>query len=416
MKKLYRRNLDDQAKIFSLSFNKKDTSIFSISTTLKEKIDKELLEKALLISIKKYKLFKVKMKKGFFKYYLEENLKSPVIQNQKNAKFKKINTKDNNEYLFSVTYQNKKINIYFFHILTDGNGGNEFFKDIISNYLELKYPTMYKENSNSLDEIKINTENSYKKCYDFSCKKAYTAPKAYQLKGEELEKGTIDINKFNINLAKLKKYAKEKESSISEFLISMISYCIYKTNYKKNKGKKPINICVPINLKKYFPTETITNFVSHMMISLKFKQNKNYNFEEILSMVKHEFNKKLKKERIIETITANGKAVNNFFVNITPLFLKKLLVILGSFEVKKKFTITLTNLGGINLGDNYSKFINDFSFTLPPDWAEKTRCAVCSFKDKLIINFATKLKEKSFEMKFKELLTEFNIEFELVTN
>ena len=36
-----KRNLDDQAKIFSLSFNKKDTSIFRLTTTFKNKIDEK---------------------------------------------------------------------------------------------------------------------------------------------------------------------------------------------------------------------------------------------------------------------------------------------------------------------------------------------------------------------------------------
>ena len=40
-KKVYWRKLDDQGKIYSLSVNKKDTSIFRLSVLLKDKIDKE---------------------------------------------------------------------------------------------------------------------------------------------------------------------------------------------------------------------------------------------------------------------------------------------------------------------------------------------------------------------------------------
>ena len=40
-----------------------------------------------------------------------------------------------------VTYFKNKINIDFFHVLTDGNGGGEFFREIIYKYLELKYPS-----------------------------------------------------------------------------------------------------------------------------------------------------------------------------------------------------------------------------------------------------------------------------------
>ena len=40
----YKRRLDDQAKIFSLSFNKKDTSVFRLSITLNEKINPKTLQ------------------------------------------------------------------------------------------------------------------------------------------------------------------------------------------------------------------------------------------------------------------------------------------------------------------------------------------------------------------------------------
>ena len=73
-----KRNLDDQAKIFSLSFNKKDTSIFRLTTTFKNKIDEKYLRQALDRTLKKYKEYKVKLNKDLFWYYLEENEKIVV--------------------------------------------------------------------------------------------------------------------------------------------------------------------------------------------------------------------------------------------------------------------------------------------------------------------------------------------------
>ena len=54
-------------------------------------------------------------------YYLEVNEKSPIVSIENEYPFKKINTRKNNDYLFKVTYFENKINIDFFHALTDGN-------------------------------------------------------------------------------------------------------------------------------------------------------------------------------------------------------------------------------------------------------------------------------------------------------
>ena len=103
----------------------------------KDKINKQILEKAVTKTLEKYKAYKVKMEGGFFWYYLDENNKKVVVSEEKEQPFKKINTAENNNYLFKVTYFDKKINIEFFHTLTDGNSGSAFFKEIIYNYLNL---------------------------------------------------------------------------------------------------------------------------------------------------------------------------------------------------------------------------------------------------------------------------------------
>ena len=403
------RKLDDQAKIFSLSYNKKDISVFRLSVKLKEKVNSILLSKALNIVINKYKLFKVEMKHGLFWNYLVENKKNPIVLKEKKLIFKSINTKENNNYLFKVSYFNRNINIDFFHILTDGNTGREFFNEIIFTYLELKYPSEFKE---VLDKDIFNDcENAYIKNFNYFTKRAYNPPKAFMLKGEEIKDGEIRVNSLSIKLDNLKKYALEKKCSLSALLVSMLAFSIYETNYKNNKGKRPINVCVPINLKKYFKSKTISNFVSHMMVSLKVKSNKKHTFDDILNMVKEEFEKKLKLERIVETMSSNSKIINNFFINIIPLVLKRWMVILGSLDVKRRFTITLSNIGINNIDDKYSEFIENNFFTLLPDWSEKIRCGVCSFKDNLVITFGSKLIDESIENMFKELLTKNNIKY-----
>lgn len=415
-KKLYWRKLDDQAKVFALASNRKYSSIFRLSVVLKEIIEPEFLQQAVEVALEKYKVFKVKLRHGFFWYYFEENKLKPIINKENEYPFKKVNTKENNDYLFKVTYFDKKINIDFFHVLTDGSGGAEFLKEILHRYLEFKYPNELEKQEMNQEEIIKDSENAYKKNYRRYKRNNIHFKKAYMLKGEELKKGQVAINHFNINLNDIKKYTKQKECSLSMYLVAMIAYSTYETNYKVNDGKEPINLCIPINLKKYFETETLSNFFSYMMVSLNIKRNQTYSFDDILNIVKKEFEKKLKIEKIIKTMSLDAGTTNNFLVRIVPLLIKKIVVRLGSLEVKRHFTMTISNTGKFEVQDKYKKYIESTLVILAPDWAEKVKCGICSYGDNLVVTFGSLLQDNSIERVFKNLLVENNIKFKTEGN
>ena len=127
-KRIRWRKLDNAAKIFPMVSNKKFTSVFRVSVILKENIDKEILQEALNQVIEKQVSFKVKLTKGFFWYYLEENVKRPEVKEENDYPCRSIDFNANNNYLFKVTYFKNKINIDIFHALTDGNTAMIFFK------------------------------------------------------------------------------------------------------------------------------------------------------------------------------------------------------------------------------------------------------------------------------------------------
>ncbi len=410
------RNLDDQAVVFSLSRNMKDTSIFRLSVVLKEKIEPGLLKRAVNEALEKYKAYKVKMKAGIFGYYLEENSKLPIVVKEKKKLFKRLNTPENNDYLFQVSYETKKINIEIFHPLTDGNGGTEFFKEIISRYLELRHPKIFIRNQEAIPEAIVTSENAYKKHYPKRTNPAYNPPRGYRIQGKKLTNDTIGINHFSIKLSELKVLSKENNCSISELLVSMLIYSIYHGNYKKSKTKRPINVCLPVDLRKYYETKTISNFISYFVVSLKLKRNNHYSFEEILDKVIKEFKNKLQKERITETMNSNGKIINNPFIKSVPLLIKRACVVLGTIGFKTKFSTIVSNLGEFKIGEKYKKYIEDYHFTLSPDWAEKVRCGVVSYNKNLIMTFSTNILESNIEKEFKALLDSFKLKYTIKNN
>lgn len=418
------RKLDNSAKIFPISTGKKYSNVFRLSAVLKEKINPEILEKAVKIALEKYKSFKVRLKDGFFWNYLEHNTKEPIIEQENAYPCKYIDPKTNNGYLFKVTYYDKKINIDIFHTLTDGNNGSVFFREIVYSYLEMAHPEDFKEEQRRYRKAEYTIEDSYIKNYDKKVKDKHSLKKAYCLKGRKISLGAISAIHEIIDLDILKKETKKQECTVTQYLTAVLVYCIYKANFQKNNKKnailkKPIKICVPVNLKRYFSSKTINNFFSYITVEANTKElikNKELDFDKILTIVKEEFKEKLTEKEIQKTMSSNVKLGINPFIKTIPLILKKPIVRISYKEIRKYTTMTFSNIGRIGIIGKYQKYIEHFLMLMSPDPVEKIKCSACSFENEIVFTFTSILNNCNIEKEFYEFLTKKGIKSSIESN
>ena len=404
------RRLDNSAKIFPIASSKKYSSVFRLSAVLKEKIDPKILKTSVELVLKNLSSFKVKLKKGLFWYYFEENHKKIIIEKEKNYPCKYIDPKTNNDYLFKVTYFENKINLDIFHSLTDGNSGIIFLREIVYTYIELSHPKDFNKKLRIERKLSNNTEDDYLKNYNKKSKNAKGGKKAYILKGKKLPLSAIGVIHVNINLEQLKTKAKEKGVTITQYLTACIIYAIYNSNYKKYNGKKPIKVCIPVDLKKYFKSETISNFFSYINVQTDMSRKELLNFDNLLKFVHDDFNKRLTKEEISKTMSANVKLGNNFFIKSIPLFLKLIIVKLSYMEIRRYTTTTFSNIGRVGIIGEYQKYIDKFLMLIAPESVEKIKCSSCSFENNLVLTFTSSLKEVDVEKELCKKLKEEGID------
>ena len=414
--KLYWRRLDNSAKIFPISAGKKYSTVFRLSVVLKEKIQPEILQIAVEKALEQYELFRVRLKNGFFWNYLEYNPKKIFIEEEKEYPCKYIEPKENNHYLFKVTYFDKKINIDIFHSLTDGNSGVMFFREIVYNYIELAHKEEFQEELRIKRKFDLSTEDSYIKNYNKKAKGNNSAKKAYKLAGRKIKLGAISAIHEIIDLNQLKQEAKKNEATITQYLTSVLIYAIYQANYIKNKGKRPIKVCIPVNLKKYFPSNTISNFFSYITVEAEMKKDRLDTFGKILDFVKKDFTKKLTPEEIQKTMSGNVKLGTNPFIKLIPLVLKKPIVRLSYLEIRKYTTTTFSNIGRIGIIGKYQRYIEDFFMLIAPEPVEKIKCSACSFENHIVFTFTSILDDCSIEKEFYKFLKEKNISVEIESN
>lgn len=409
-KRIRWRRLDNSAKIFPIVSNKNFTSVFRVSVILKENIDEEVLRQALDNAIEKQISFKVRLRKGLFWYYLEENPKKPEVKIEDDYPCRYIDKYTNNGYLFNVTYFNNKINLDVFHSLTDGNTAIKFLQEITYNYLDIKNTKVKKENEKQERILSNNTEDSYLKNYDNQKSKRGKSKKAYILKGKKLPLGATGIVHNFINLEQLKNVSKKNEATITEYLTALLTYCIYTENYKNSNSKNPIKVCIPIDLKKYYKSNTVANFFSYMSVDIDVCEKEEYSFLDILNLVKKEFDQKLTQNEIENTMRSNIKIGTNFFIKLIPLFLKKILVGISYKEIRKYTTTTVSNLGRIVVKDEYKNDIENFLFLLCAESVEKDKGAIVSYNNNLVFTFTSILENYNIEKAFFEFIKNQNIE------
>lgn len=409
--------LDNTANLFPVIVSETVSNVFRISVTLKEDIDEELLQKALNKVLPYFDVFKSRMKKGIFWYYFETNRKpAPKVMPENTYPCLYINPYTNNEYQFRVTYFEKRINLEVFHVLTDGNGAFTFLKEITYQYLRFKYPELM-ENSNDIlqSETSLDREDSYLKNYKKSAKKTYKTEKAVIIKGEKLPVNHFGIIHGYIDLPQIKAVAKKYGVTINQYLLGVFVWSVYREYLGGMPSENPISACVPVNLRPYFNSDTTKNFFA--VVSAVFKPTKeNYTFEEVLEEVAKSLSNQINKENLEKIFSYNVSNEKNWVVRAIPLFVKNIAMKFVYKTSARANTTTITNLGIVNVVDEYRDYIDKFHTVLSMSKGQNIKGSVCTFNDVLVFTFSSAIKENFVQKAFFRKLVEDGINVSIESN
>ena len=403
MSKWYR--LDNAAKIFPPSKNKYDSKIFRFSVSLKENIDKSILEQALNKTLKEYPIFKSVLKRGLFWYYLEEADITILVEEEHLRPCSEFT----NNALFQVTYYKKRINLEVNHALTDGTGTLMFLKSLVAYYLDIKYKLKNKEIIN-IASTKESSLDSFKKFKTGKIKKALsTRGIAYQIKDEKYVENNLKIIEGIVDVNEVLKLAKKYNVTLTVFLTSVLIKSIGETMDIKSR-KRPIVIVVPVNLRKYYPSYTVRNFFSAVNISYKYNGE---DIKDIIKVVSEEFKKNLNEENIKNKMNNMAILEDIFILRLIPIFIKDLILRYVYKLTNYENTITLSNIGVINMPSVYQDYIDYFDVFIS---TSSIQICMCSYLNNLTLSFTSQFINSEIEKNFFRYLTNLGINVVINTN
>lgn len=403
LSKWYR--LDNAAKIFPPSKNKYDAKIFRFSVSLKENIDKNILESALKITLEEYPVFKSILKKGFFWYYLEESNIKPIVVEEH---LRPCSAFDNGN-LFQVTYYKKRINLEVNHALTDGTGTLTFLKSLTANYINIKYKIKNNEVINTAS-AKESSNDSFKKFKTGKVKKVVGSNKlAYQIKDEKFAENNLKIIEGIASVSDILKLSKSYNVTLTVYLTSVLIKSIGESMDIKER-KKPIVIAIPVNLRNYYPSYTVRNFFNAVNITYK------YNGEdlcEIVKVVNEEFKRNLDKENVKNKMNNMAILEDIFILRLIPIFIKDFILRYAYRWTDFYQTMTLSNIGIINVPKIYQDYIDYFDVFIS---TSKIQICMCSYLDKLLLSFSSQFINSEIEKNFFRYLVNEGVNITINTN
>lgn len=420
--------LDNAAKIYPAVRNANWASVFRIDAILKDEIDPEALQSALLMTYKRFPTFSVRISRGLFWYYFEPKESEPKVMAEDTFPLKPFTEERDNGYLYRVLYFGKRISLEVFHSVSDGYGGTVFLKTLLFNYFSIinsnrpaadlrqleKYDILYYK------DIPVPEEAEDSFCH-YALKNVGLSLKenpAFKIPGTRIRKDSVRIIHILVDTKALHSLAKGYDATITEFLTSLYIYSILNARVYSASDKMPVKISVPVNLRKRFPSKTMRNFSSYINVEVfPEKDIMEIDFKEICASVKEQFSEGLNPDVLRSKFSSNVNIERNIMMRAAPLFAKNI-VLKYTFSLygERLATSSLSNLGSITLPEGMADMVERLDFVNGPPKKGAMNCGVINFKDIISISFTSNILESSIIKKFVDFLVGHDIEVNVETN
>ena len=413
--------LDLSAIVYPTLQRKDFSSVYRLSVLLKDEVNPELLQKALDMTLLRFPTYKVAIRKGVFWRYLEPNNRpGPFVTPDIKNPCMPMPFKANNRYLLRVYYYGRRISLEAHHCLGDGTGGMCVLQTLTAVYLELLghsvTPSGFVLDIHSTPDPE-ELEDAYMRYANARVKPPRPGEKTYRVRGTKEPFYTLNIIDGIMSVQEVMAVAKKYHATLTEYLNAVLLYALLKKQEDDVPLHfRPVKIAMPVNLRRFFPSKTLRNFITMVYPSIDPRLG-DYTFEEIVTQVHHYMKYYINEKFLRGDITTNAATQRNPVIRVVPLFIKDFVVRTFYTKVQdKNSSAGLTNMGALQVPEDMKPYIERFDIYMGQPFSSRTNCAIISFEDILTVNFASSIAEADVERNFFRKLVEDGIHVTIESN
>ncbi|MCM1088716.1 MAG: hypothetical protein NC419_11195 [Muribaculaceae bacterium] len=423
--------LDLSAIVYPTLQRKDFSSVYRLSVVLKKAVQPDILQKALDMTLPRFPTYKVAIRKGVFWRYLEPNNRpGPYVMPDIKNPCMPMPFKANNRYLLRIYYYQNRISLEAHHCLGDGTGGMCVLQTMIAVYLGLLghpiTPSGFVLDIHDTPDPE-ELEDAYMRYANARVRPPRPSGKTYRVRGTKEPFYTLNIIDGIMSVREVMQVASKYHATLTEYLNAVLLYALLQKQeheYQESIVRKntyphkprPVRIAMPVNLRRFFPSKTLRNFITMVYPSIDPRLG-DYTFEEIVVHV-HNYMKYYINEKFLRgDITTNAATQRNPVIRVVPLFIKDFVVRTFYTKVQdKNSSAGLTNMGALKVPEDMKPYIERFDIYMGQPFSSRTNCAIISFEDTLTINFASSIAETDVERNFFRKLVQDGIHVMIESN
>lgn len=302
--------LDLSAIVYPTLQRKDFSSVYRLSVLLKEEIDPAVLQRALDITLPRFPTYKVAIRKGLFWRYLEPNNRpGPFVTPDIKNPCMPMPFKANNRYLLRIYYYGKRISLEAHHCLGDGTGGMCVLQTLTAVYLGLLghsvTPSGFVLDINDSPDTE-ELEDAYMRYANARVRPPRPGEKTYRVRGTKEPFYTLNIIDGIMSVKEVMAVARKYDATLTEYLNAVLLYALLqKQEHDMPFRFRPVKIAMPVNLRRFFPSKTLRNFITMVYPSIDPRLG-DYTFEEIVEQVHHYMKYYISEKFLRGDITTNA--------------------------------------------------------------------------------------------------------------
>lgn len=337
--------LDNIGKYYAAQAGRRTQTVFRYAAQMDRLVDPALLQQALDATTEKFCHFNVHLRSGLFWHYLQQ-VTEPVVVTPENLPICSPLHAGRRAPLFRVSYYEQRINFEVSHIISDGRGSLEFFKELLRQYVERAYgETLPATSYNATHNESI--EDAFDKNFEPQNSKTAALSRAYHIPSPRMADDPSFLE-YHLPCSAVLALAHEWQVSLSSVLMAALVEAIHSTFKRRDAGRRPIRIGLPVDLRSHFGSHTTRNFFGMAFITIDTSQKLPEAFE-LARLIQTQVSAQTQLDALKLRMNAMVKLEKNPLVRVAPVFLKDLGLYAANLDAERGVTATLSNLGRITL-------------------------------------------------------------------
>ncbi len=399
----------DTSSILYLALARKSHSnLYRLSMTMNETVDPGVLQEAVNRLQQRFPMFFCGFQPHLFSD-VQIMCEKPLTVIEDKQVLKVLSKKEIQQCAARILYVKNRISIEFFHALTDGYGAVAFLSSLVAEYLRLRYHVSIPAGYPVMELSQMDYEEEVRDEYLYHAAQKRMRLKnvfAYQLPRENKLDSTVHVAESVLSLSDLKSVSSSHGVSPTAFLSALMAEIIMRNQKKQKKKIKPVRIMIPVNLRSFFPSKTLRNFIETIHVTLH-QDELEKTLKERAQTFRLEMKQQLCHEHLASMMKTHVDAQNSICFNMIPRSIKYAAFKVGyAFFGESNSSITFTNLGSVQLPEVMHSYVKKIDCYLSPRANSPYNCAMISYRDQVSLNFSSFNQNRDLEKDFFEVLQE----------